>query len=80
MSYYPDFHFLDFSFGYSRSCYVFAEWKEFSPGTLLRPSDFAFEEWVGEWLPTVGGRPYAVREPVDNQIAGVRIPPHPAPP
>ena len=76
MSYYPHFHFPPAdSWGCS---YILAEWKEFTPDTLLRPSDFNFDEWVNDWLPTLGGRPYAAQEPVENRITGVRIVPPPA--
>ena len=71
----PHFHFLPTDFwGCS---YILAEWKEFTPDTLLRPSDFNFDEWVNDWLPTLGGRPYAAQEPVENRITGVRIVPPP---
>lgn len=55
----------------------FSEWKEFSPDTILRPSDINFNEALVDWLPTVGGLPYAVHAPDENRILGIRMkPPH----
>ena len=53
----------------------FEEWGEFSPHTMLRPSDFTFNEAAIDWLPTVGGRPYAVHAPGENRINGIRLKP-----
>ena len=53
----------------------FEEWKNFAPQTFLKPADFVVCDQVIDWLPTVGGRPYAVDEPVENRINGCRIKP-----
>ena len=51
----------------------FAEWGEFSPNTDLQPTDSVLDERNIEWLPTVGGgRGFAVREPNENRITGLR--------
>ena len=54
---------------------VFAEWGKFSTNTVLHPTDIVLDERIVEWLPKVGGRPFAVHEPNENRITGVRTKP-----
>ena len=48
-------------------------WRNSAPDTAPGSSCYDWTEWAVEWTPTLGGAAYAVDEPGENRINGVRI-------
>ena len=53
----------------------FTEWRRVSLETMTDPSCYDWTEWVVEWTCTLGGSAFAVDEPHENRINGVRLSP-----
>ena len=53
----------------------FTEWWAVSPGTFPDGLSYDWTEWVVEWTCTLGGAAFAVDEPRENRINGVRLSP-----
>ena len=51
----------------------FATWRIMAPDTIPDAFSYDWTEWVVDWTCTLGGAAFAVHEPGENRIDGVRI-------